>query len=131
MARLESLTKNSALIIIVIFLLVMVIVFCNREKLSSSFVYQSEISKERKLDSIEQEGEETKVSSSPVAKAQEGEESKLSSSAERSEAGDERSSATPSATAREGKVVKVDFFEYYFSKEGNPRFDGITFFEIK
>jgi len=57
MARLESLTKNSALIIIVIFLLVMVIVFCNREKLSSSFVYQPEISKERKSDSIEQEGE--------------------------------------------------------------------------
>jgi len=103
MARLESLTKNSALIIIVIFLLVMVIVFCNREKLSSSFVYQSEISKERKLDSIEQEGEETKVSSSPVAKAQEGEESKLSSSAERSEAGEERSSASPSTTARESE----------------------------
>lgn len=35
------------------------------------------------------------------------------------------------ATSTEGKVVEVDFFEYYFDKEGNPRFDGIIFFEIK
>ena len=39
----------------------------------------------------------------------EGEESKLSSSAERSEAGDERSSATPFATAREGKHPDLIF----------------------
>jgi hypothetical protein len=35
------------------------------------------------------------------------------------------------ATPTEGKVVDVDFFEYYFGKENNPRFDGIIFFEIK
>jgi len=35
------------------------------------------------------------------------------------------------ATPTEGKVVEVDFFEYYFGKEGNPRFDGLIFFEIK
>jgi len=35
------------------------------------------------------------------------------------------------ATPTEGKVVEVDFFEYYFGKEGNPRFDGVIFFEIK
>ena len=35
------------------------------------------------------------------------------------------------ATPTEGKVVEIDFFEYYFGKEGNPRFDGIILFEIK
>jgi hypothetical protein len=35
------------------------------------------------------------------------------------------------ATPTEGKVVEVDFFEYYFGKEDNPRFDGIILFEIK
>jgi hypothetical protein len=35
------------------------------------------------------------------------------------------------ATPTEGKLVEIDFFEYYFGKEGNPRFDGIILFEIK
>ena len=35
------------------------------------------------------------------------------------------------ATPTEGKVVEVDFFEYYFIEDGNPRFDGVVLFEIK
>lgn len=35
------------------------------------------------------------------------------------------------ASSVRGKVVSDDFFEYYFVKKGEPRFDGITFFEIK
>ena len=46
MVRLKSLTKNSVLIIIAIFLVVLVMVFCNKEKLSSSFVYRSGTSKD-------------------------------------------------------------------------------------
>ncbi len=35
------------------------------------------------------------------------------------------------ASSEEQKVVSIDFFEYYFRKEENPRFDGIVFFEFK
>ena len=35
------------------------------------------------------------------------------------------------ATSVKGKVVAEDFFEYYFDKDGNARFDGIILFEIK
>ncbi len=35
------------------------------------------------------------------------------------------------ATSLEEKVMAEDFFEYYFGKDGNPRFDGIILFEIK
>ena len=35
------------------------------------------------------------------------------------------------ATPTEGKVVEVDFFEYYFKPDHIPQFDGIILFEIK
>ena len=35
------------------------------------------------------------------------------------------------AASVEEKVVAEDFFEYYFGKDQNPRFDGIVLFEIK
>lgn len=35
------------------------------------------------------------------------------------------------AASVEKKVVAEDFFEYYFGKDQNPRFDGIVLFEIK
>ncbi len=35
------------------------------------------------------------------------------------------------ATPVQEKVTAVDFFKYYFGKDGNPRFDGIKLFEIK
>lgn len=33
------------------------------------------------------------------------------------------------ATQKEGKVVNVDFFKYYFVKNDTPRFDGIILFD--
>ena len=66
------------------------------------------------------EGEEDKSSSLPLAAARVGEEDKSSSSAERSEAGDERSSATPFVAAREisygqqPKLLKINQDGVYF-----------------
>ena len=46
MTKLKNLTKKSALIIVAIFLIVIVMIFCNKEKLFFSFVHRSETSKE-------------------------------------------------------------------------------------
>jgi len=35
------------------------------------------------------------------------------------------------ASSTQKKVVTVDFLNYYFGEDGNPRFDGVILFEIK
>ncbi|MBU2598087.1 MAG: DUF1460 domain-containing protein [Actinobacteria bacterium] len=35
------------------------------------------------------------------------------------------------ATSAQGEVMTVDFFKYYFDKEGDPKFNGIILFDVR